>query len=121
MPEVLNVGVLGAGRWAKNAHIPGWQRDPRVRVLAVCDPQLELAKEAGKEFKIPTITSNHREVIERKDIQVIDVCTSSATHFQLTTEALEAGKHVLCEKPVGHDYQQTIQARDLAQKKGLKT
>jgi len=82
--KILKVGVLGAGRWAQGAHIPGWQRDPRVQVVAVCDPQLQLAEEAGRTFKIPTVTSNHRELVGRDDIDVIDVCTSSATHFQLT-------------------------------------
>jgi predicted dehydrogenase len=119
--KILKVGVLGAGRWAQGAHIPGWQRDPRVQVVAVCDPQLQLAEEAGRTFKIPTVTSNHRELVERDDIDVIDVCTSSATHFQLTMETLQAGKHVLCEKPVGHDYKQTLQAQDLARNRGLKT
>lgn len=119
--KILNVGVLGAGRWAQGAHIPGWKRDPRVRVVAVCDPQLHLAQEAGRTFNIPTVTGDHREVIGRNDIDVIDVCTTSKTHFELTMQALEAGKHVLCEKPVGHGFKQTLQARDLARSKGLKT
>lgn len=119
--QVLKVGVLGAGRWAQRAHIPGWKRDRRVEVVAVCDPQLQLAQEAGREFKIPIVTGDHHELLERDDIDVIDVCTTSKTHFDLTIQALEAGKHVLCEKPVGHDFKQTLQARDLARSKGLKT
>jgi len=121
MTKTLRVGVLGAGRWAQGAHIPGWKRDPRVQVVAVCDPQMKLAEEAGRAFKIPTVTENYRELLGRGDIDVIDVCTTSKTHFDLAIQALQAGKHVLCEKPVGHDYKQTLQARDLARSKGLKT
>jgi predicted dehydrogenase len=60
-------------------------------------------------------------VINRDDIDVIDVCTPSHTHFELAWAALEAGKHVLCEKPVAYDFRETRRAHDLARRKGLKT
>ena len=119
--KVVKVGILGAGAWAKGAHLPGYKQDPRCKVVAVCDPQIHLAQEAARMFNIETVTDNHHAVIGREDIDVIDVCTTVKTHFELTMEALKEGKHVLCEKPVGHDYRQTLEARDLAQKKGLKT
>ncbi len=61
------------------------------------------------------------ELIRRDDIDLIDVCTPSHTHFELAWAALEAGKHVLCEKPVAYDFRDTRRARDLARRKGLKT
>jgi predicted dehydrogenase len=54
-------------------------------------------------------------------LDVVDVCTPSATHFDLSIGALEAGKHVLCEKPVAFDYRQTAMAAQMAESKGLKT
>ena len=54
-------------------------------------------------------------------MDVVDVCTPSHTHFPLAWAALEAGKHVLCEKPVAFDFRDTLRARDLAAAKGLKT
>jgi predicted dehydrogenase len=118
---VLKVGVLGAGAWAKGAHIPGYKRHPNAEVVAIADPQIQLAEEAAAKFDIPMVADNHRALIERDDIDIIDVCTPSATHFQLAWEALEAGKHVLCEKPVAYDFRDTLRARDLAASKGLKT
>ena len=44
MAEKLRVGVFGAGRWARMAHVPGWQRDPRCEVVVVCDPVGDLAR-----------------------------------------------------------------------------
>jgi predicted dehydrogenase len=117
----VRVGVLGAGAWAQGAHLPGFRRDPRCQVVAIADPQLNLAHDAARRFDIPSVTAAHREVILRGDIDLIDVCTPSATHFELTWEALEAGKHVLCEKPVAYDFRDTIRARDLAARKHLKT
>ncbi|MFN8498603.1 MAG: Gfo/Idh/MocA family oxidoreductase [Anaerolineae bacterium] len=117
----LRVGVLGAGAWAKGAHLPGYRRDARCEVVAIADPQLDLAQAAAAMFDIPQVTDDHRKLLERDDIDIIDVCTPSYTHFQLAWEALEAGKHVLCEKPVAYDYRDTLRARDLAASKGLKT
>lgn len=119
--KILRVGVLGAGNWAKGAHLPGYARCPKCKVVAVCDPQINLANEAGKMFNVDTVTADHHELLKRDDIDVVDVCTNSKTHYQLTMEALEAGKHVLCEKPVGHDFRETMKARDLAASRGLKT
>ena len=62
--------------------------------------------------------ANARELIRRDDIDLIDVCTPSHTHFELAWSALEAGKHVLCEKPVAYDFRDTRRARDLARRKG---
>ena len=118
---VVRVGVLGAGAWANFAHLPGFKRDTRCKLVAIADPQLALARDASERFDIPTVSANHRDLIERDDIDLIDVCTPSHTHFDLAWAALEAGKHVLCEKPVAYDFHETRRAAALARSKGLKT
>src|SRR4029077_14095959 len=72
-------------------------------------------------FDIPFVTADPHELIARPDVDLIDVCTPSHTHFELAWAALEAGKHVLCEKPVAYDFRDTQRARDLARRTGLKT
>lgn len=120
-PPRLRVGVLGAGAWARAAHLPGYQRDPRWEIAAIADPQGQLAREAAAEFDIPDGYDDHEQILARDDIDAIDVCTPSQTHFALAWAGLEAGKHVLCEKPVAFDYRQTLEAAELARAKGLKT
>ena len=117
----LRVGVIGCGRWAGWAHLPGWTRDERCSVVAVCDRDEGLVKAAADKFGVAEAATDHRRLIERDDIDVIDVVTGDEEHFTLTMAALEAGKHVLCEKPVAHDYRDTLRARDLAASKGLGT
>lgn len=117
----VRVGVLGAGAWARGAHLPGYRRDPRCEVVAIADPQRELADAAAREFEIPLATTDHAALIARDNIDVIDVCTPSHTHFELASAALEAGRHVLCEKPVAYDFRDTRRAAALARSKGLKT
>jgi predicted dehydrogenase len=117
----LRVGVLGAGAWATFAHLPGFRRDDRCEIVGIADPQAELARAAAHRFDIPAVAADHRALIEREDIDVIDVCTPSHTHFELASAALAAGKHVLCEKPVAYDFRETRRAAALARGRGLKT
>src|SRR5438105_4717932 len=126
MPDKLRVGIIGAGRWAASAHLPGYQRSPLSEVVAICDLDRKLAEKRAAEFDIKTVYTDYRELLDRKDIDVIDVCTrpdskDDDNHEILAFAALEAGKHCLCEKPVAHDYRNTWKAHRLAESKGLKT
>jgi predicted dehydrogenase len=119
--QTLRVGVVGAGRWAVRSHLPGWQRDPRCEVVAIADTNPDALAAAGKEFGVARLSADYRDLVADPDIDVIDVVTGDAAHFEVSWAALEAGKHVLCEKPVAHEYRQVIAAADLAESKGLKT
>jgi predicted dehydrogenase len=121
MARPLRVGVLGAGAWALGAHLPGYQRDPRCRVVAIADPQTHLAEAAARRFEIPDVAASHEDVVWRTDIDVIDVCTPSHTHTELAAAAIDAGKHVLCEKPVAYDFRDTRRLAGRARDKGLRT
>ena len=120
-PRRVRVGVLGAGAWALAAHLPGFLRDERCEVVAIADPKRELAEAAARQFGIPHVYDTHEALIARPDLDMVDVCTPSATHFALSWAALEAGKHVLCEKPVAFDFRETRRAAQFARSKGLKT
>ena len=117
----VRVGVLGAGAWARGAHLPGFARDPRCELVAIADPVVARAREFAAEFGIPHAYASHEDLIARDDIDLVDVCTPSATHFDLSWAALAAGKHVLCEKPVAYDYRETLRAAAFAKEQGVKT
>jgi len=117
----LGVGVIGAGRWANWAHLPGWSRDKRCEVVAICDREAGRAGAAAQEFGVPVVTSDYRELLKRDDIDIIDVVTGDSEHVEINVAAIEAGKHVLSEKPVAHDFRDVRRVADLAASKGLKT
>ena len=117
----LGVGVIGAGRWANWAHLPGWVRDERCQLVGVCDREVDRAEKAAKEFGAQVVTADYRDLLNRDDIDVIDVVTRDSDHFEINMAALEAGKHVLSEKPVAHDFRDVRRAADLAVTSGLKT
>lgn len=126
MKEKLRVGVIGAGRWCRRAHLPGFAGSPLCDVVAICDLHGDLAADAAKEFNIPDYYTDYEKIFQREDIDVIDVVTRAGDqndngHEVLTFQALEAGKHVLVEKPVCHNYNDVLRAQKLADEKGLKT
>ena len=125
MSDKLRVGVIGAGRWATAAHLPGFTRSPLCDVVVLCDLDRDLAVARAEEFGIPDVTTDYEQVLSRRDVDVVDVVTRGKDrgedHQALTFAALEAGKHCLVEKPVCHDYRDIWRAHQLAQSKQLKT
>ena len=120
MADKLRVGVIGAGRWSRTAHLPGFARSPLSELVAICDLDRELAEARQREFDIPDLYTDAEELLARDDIDVVDVCTRG-DHQDLVFATLEAGKHCLVEKPVCHDYRDVWRAHELARSKGLKT
>src|SRR3984957_1911329 len=110
----VRVAVVGTGRWAQVAHIPGWLRDPRAEVVALADVSEQALRTAAGQFGIARAVTDYRELLGDADIDVVDVVTGNRPHFQVSWDALSAGKHVLCEKPGHPDYRQTRAAAALA-------
>src|SRR4029077_13562158 len=116
----VRVAVVGTGSWAQDAHIPGWQRDPRAEVVALADVNETALAAASRTFDVPRVTTDYRVLLDDPDIDIVDVATGNRPHFQISWDALSAGKHVLCEKPVHADYRQTLAAANLAAARGLR-
>jgi predicted dehydrogenase len=126
MMEKLKVGVIGAGRWAVSAHLPGFERSPLSETVAICDLNHDLAESVAERFGVDGVYTDSGEMLRKEDLDVVDVCTRASpedpdNHERLVFAALEAGRHCLCEKPVAHDYRDTWRAHRLAESKGLKT
>ena len=126
MADVLRVGVIGAGRWAASAHLPGFERSPLSEVVAICDLNKEMAEKRAREFQIPAVYTDYKQMLKKETLDVVDVVTRGSpedpdNHERLAFAALNAGSHCLCEKPVAHDFRYTWKAHELAESKDLKT
>jgi predicted dehydrogenase len=119
--ERLGVGVVGAGRWAGLAHLPGWARDERCAIVGICDREPDRAAAAAEKYGAQIATGDYRELLDRDDIDIIDVVTRDDAHFEINSAAVAAGKHVLSEKPVAHDYRDVAKVAAQARQSGLKT
>lgn len=98
---MLNVAVIGAGAIAP-AHIQAYLEFPeQCAIVALCDIYPDKARQRAAEYKLEAeIYADYKELLKRGDIDVISVCTPPYTHADLAIAALDAGKHVIVEKPM---------------------
>jgi predicted dehydrogenase len=113
---VITVGLIGAG-YIGPIHLGALARLGGVKVKTVVDVNGELAAKAAAAYNVPNWGTDHREVIKDPEIDVIHNCTPNKYHYQITKEALEAGKQVLSEKPLAMDLKEAKELVDLAEKK----
>lgn len=101
MAKKLKIGLIGSGGIAVGCHMPGYASIPeQCEMVAVCDIAKESAEAAAKKFGIPKVTTDYRDILADPEIDAVSVTTPNAFHKQPTIDALRAGKHVLCEKPL---------------------
>ncbi len=97
----LRVGLIGAGTIAFSAHLPAIQTlRNSIELVAVADIREENAEKAARDFGASAWYSDYRQLLERDDLDFVDICTPEFLHAEQTTAAAEAGLHVLCEKPM---------------------
>ena len=95
----IGIGIIGAG-FARTTQIPGFRDCMGARVVAIASRNREHAEAVAKEFEIPNVPSDWRELVKRDDVDLVSVVTPPALHLEMTLAALENGKSVLCEKPM---------------------
>ena len=113
--ETTKVGaaIVGLG-WPGIQHLKGYIADPRSEVIAVCDLDRGHAQEVATEYKIPHVYTDHLEMLENGDIDAVSVCLPNFLHAPISIGALNAGKHVLCEKPPARSAQEAKAMADAA-------
>jgi predicted dehydrogenase len=95
----LRVGVVGCGEIARAIHIPSYVASPRADLVAVADTSPAAVRRTAERFGVAHAFSNHREMLARVDLDAVSVCVPNKFHASIAIAALEAGCHVLCEKP----------------------
>lgn len=114
---VVKVGIIGSGLIAQFAHIPGYL-EAGAEIVAVCDVVEKRAKEVAKKFNIPKVYTDYRELLENPEIQAVSICTPNYLHAQMTIDALESSKHVLCEKPMAMNVEEAQSMLETSKKTG---
>jgi predicted dehydrogenase len=116
--QKIPVGVIGTG-FIGPAHIEALRRLPRIEVTALADVDEPTARAKADSLGVPDAYGDYRKLLARDDIQSVHICTPNHLHFQMSKDALNAGKHVVCEKPLAVDVGQAAELVELAAKKGL--
>jgi len=115
---VVGVGIIGTG-FARRTQLPAFAACEGVRLAAVASGRRENAEATAREFGIPFVASDWREVVAREDVQLVSIVTPPSTHAEMTLAALDAGKAVLCEKPMAMNSRETDEMRRRARETGL--
>ncbi len=111
------IGVIGTGQIAQG-HLKRWAEIDDVEVVAACDVDEEALAATCERFGIRDRYPGFRDVISRDDIDAVDVCLHNNLHAPVTIEALRAGKHVYCEKPIAGSYADGKAMLDTARETG---
>ena len=102
----MKIGLIGAGSIARY-HLEAYQKNAQAEVCVLCDANPETAKALAEEFGIAAFCTDYRKILEDPAIDAVDIVTPTFTHKTMVTEALQAGKHVLCEKPPARNVEET--------------
>jgi len=119
----IRVGIIGADPdrgWAKQAHIPALKSlSDDFEITALSTTRRESADAASKLFGVPLAFDNHQELVNNPNVDVVAVTVKVPHHLELATAALDAGKAVYCEWPLGNGLREAETLAALAQKKGV--
>ena len=122
--ERIALGVVGASArygWGMRAHLPAFLGLPEYELMAVCTTGQETAEESAQKYGAPKAYWDYHDLVSDPDIEVVDVCVRAPYHYEVAMAALDAGKHVFCEWPLGADSTQADEMAALAKAKGVRT
>ncbi|MBK5431583.1 Gfo/Idh/MocA family protein [Bacillus sp. TH25] len=117
--NILKVGVIGCGSIAQYRHLPEYEANPYVQIVAVCDSNKKRAKEVANKYGVNMYT-DYNELINCEELDAVSVCTPNDLHASISIVALQSGIHVLCEKPMAtskKDAEMMIEATEKSGKK----
>ena len=117
--QQVAVGVVGTSWWADTMHIPALDNHPNANITAVCGRNRENAQKIADRWQIPNVFTDYNEMIDSGLVEAIVVSTPNDSHYPISMKALEAGYHVLCEKPLALTFADARRMADVAAQKGV--
>ncbi|MBE6589257.1 MAG: Gfo/Idh/MocA family oxidoreductase [Ruminococcaceae bacterium] len=122
MAKLIKVGIIGCGGIANGKHMPSLKKVKDCEMVAFCDIVPERAEKAAKEYGTENAKTyvDYKELLADPEIDVVHVCTPNRSHSFITVDALEAGKHVMCEKPMAINSEEAKKMLDAARRTGKK-
>src|SRR5262249_53205035 len=124
MANKVRLGLIGAsvrGTWSSRSHLPAVQARSGVALTAGCTTRADRAQAARPAYGPPLAFGDYRKMIASPEIEAVAVVVRVPSHYAPTKAALEAGKHVYCEWPLGKTTAEAVELTALAQAKGLVT
>ncbi|GGD75665.1 Gfo/Idh/MocA family protein [Paenibacillus nasutitermitis] len=95
----MKVAVIGCGMIAKSQHIKAYAQNEHAEIKYLVDIRRERAVELAGEYKVPFTETDYKAILEDEEVEAVSICTPNDSHAEIAIACLNAGKHVLCEKP----------------------
>ena len=114
---MINIGIIGCGRIAQVRHIPEYDHNPDACIYGVYDINEKRAEEVAARYHAVPFKS-YEDLLADSNIDAVSICTANHSHCEISVKALNAGKHVLCEKPMAVTYAECQAMVDAAHKTG---
>lgn len=112
---MVNVGVIGCGKIAQTRHLPEYADNPDVNIVALYDFNIDRAKELAGKYNAKVYES-YQELLDDPGIDAVSVCVRNSDHCAISIDAMKAGKHVLCEKPMAVSLEECIKMVEASEK-----
>jgi len=117
--KAIKTAIFGTGFMCR-VHLEAVQRVESVEATAIFGRNSQALKGLSSGFSVPKTTSDYREILQDSSVDAVHICTPNAQHFSMAKEALQAGKHVLCEKPLTTTVEEAEELVSLAAKQNLR-
>jgi len=105
--KLVGVGIIGAGDIVDRGHIPNFKNNKKCRIISICSKNKKNAQRLQKEYKIPFFDDNYKSLLKREDIDAVSICTPPYTHKEIINESILNNKHILVEKPIAVNLNET--------------
>src|SRR5258708_6169840 len=119
----IRVGIVGVSPqrgFASIAHIPALRALPDFEISALCTTRQDSADAAARHFGVPLAFADAEQLARHPAVDLVTVSVKVPDHYRPVMAALEAGKHVYCEWPLGRDTAEAVRMRDMAERKGVR-
>jgi predicted dehydrogenase len=114
----IKVAVIGCGQIASSQHIKAYVAHPWAEIKYLVDIRKERADELANRYGVPHTETDFRNILEDEEVEAVSICTPNHTHAPISIACLNAGKHVLCEKPAALNMDEAIQMKEAADRNG---
>ena len=115
--DKIRIGVIGTGNIARE-HLNAYAKNPNVEIYALCDINEQILQKRGAEYGVERLFTHCEDMLKLPEIDAVSVCTWNSAHAPCAIAALNAGKHVLCEKPMALNALQAREMQAAAEKNG---
>jgi predicted dehydrogenase len=117
--KTIRIGVVGIGAAAQVNHLPALKKIPDVEIVALCDTDRDKARRVAQKFGVERVTFNLDDFLKVEEMDAVHVCTPNYLHAPMAIAALQTGRHVLCEKPMARNSEESGEMVKAAKTAGL--